>query len=66
MFRRRDPCVLSIRALCPLVFIVAASPLSSANTARVVVRLGSTDYLNSNTSEILTSFIGHAGAIEYI
>jgi hypothetical protein len=31
MFRRRDPCVLSIRALCPLVFIVAASPLSSVN-----------------------------------
>jgi hypothetical protein len=39
---------------------------TSANTARVVVRLGSTDYINSNTSEILTSFIGHGGAIEYI
>ena len=38
---------------------------TSANTPRVVVRLGSTDYANSNTSEILVSFLGHSGLIEY-
>jgi len=40
---------------------------TSANTARVLIRHdgGSTDYINSANSEVLVSFLGHAGGLEY-